>query len=61
MEPDRMAERVREVRDATIREMIAAARRLEAEPDNFDHISQIQFCVQNYWDAQRILDPRFGD
>lgn len=59
---ERMVKQVEEIRDLTIREMIDAARRMEREPNNPDHIAQIQYCVRNYCDAQMILNPRFfGD
>lgn len=48
-----------DVRRETIAMLLTAAQKLELEPDNPDHIYQINYCARNYVDAQMILNPRF--
>jgi hypothetical protein len=50
---------VLEVRRETIALLLKAAQGLEVEPDNPDHIYQINYCARNYVDAQMILKPNF--
>lgn len=53
---------VLDVRNQTIEMLLHAAQKLAREPDNPDHIYQINYCSRNYADAQRILYPNFfGD
>ena len=54
--------KILDVRDETIALLLKAAQKLEREPDNPDHIYQINYCARNYTDAQLILNPKFfGD
>ena len=62
MTNEEMTQRIKEARDESVAMLLHAARRLEAEPDNPDHIYQINYCARNYTDAQLILNPKFfGD
>ena len=56
---EEMTRRIKEVRRRSIEGLIEAAKKMLDDPDNYDHIGQVYYCVRNYEEAQMILNPRF--